>query len=85
MKSGDEITGSDGRAYTIIKRQGSRVLLGVESSEGTHFIVAHRPYPVKNKLFAWDSDVYFSGDILRAARYLEQCAGGFHGTRNRNY
>jgi len=52
LKSGDEITGADGRAYTVIQRKGCRVLLGVESSEGTRFIVAHRPYPVKNNLIA---------------------------------
>ena len=84
MKSGDEITGADGRVYTVIQRKGIRFLLGVESEQGTHFIVAHRPYPVKNNQFAWDSDVYFGGDILRAARFLEQCTGGFYGTRNRN-
>ena len=85
MKSGDEITGVSGRTYTVIQRKGSRVLLGFEAAQGTQFIIAHRPYAVSSSQYTWDTDVYFSGDILRAARFLEQCAGGFHGTRNRNF
>ena len=85
MKPGDEITGADSRTYTVIKRKGCRVLLGVESSQSTHFVVAYRPYPIRNNRYAWDSDVYFSGDVLRAARFMEQQAGGINGTRNRNF
>ncbi|MDL2287977.1 hypothetical protein LJC32_01180 [Oscillospiraceae bacterium OttesenSCG-928-F05] len=66
-----EITGMDGRVYTIIDGRAPFTMLSYEAEDSTKFIVVFGLRLLDNGLYAWAGTEYFNDDLTQAAAYLD--------------